>query len=508
MTETTASQPTADTWAGVIPQVLEGDILNQRAWRMPDIVIYQHAPEEWWVAPLDEELPLVRLNRMGAALLGAMDGRMTIGALLNQYGKWVCSPTQHNGRWHLERWAQPRFSLAYYGTEPPSGHTAEAKWDLLLQKVREGWHQNVKSETEDHLSKFHVQGIQGPHGHFEIIETTVSHLFREPCEAMNGLTYGRLLGRTLRQMGWLTPKPRHIVEVGAGLGYVSQEFAGELSPGERKGIDYTFLDLTGPFLNSQTSLARKAGWTANAIQANAENMPLANQSVDLLIDNENLADMTPVQFSSEELLTFKGANPLHEDALNLIRRMRLPLRPPFPDEVIFNYGAIQFLQEVWRVLKPGGRAILIEFGIEHDWPSPVRLPGHLYLAPILPGTAQTLFRPSLHRKRIGQGARRAAPKTHRPALPQRLRPGLVWPVGLQGSSVGKTRQHEHRPATGLQRIRRLPLVHPAVSSELISLPPFLSQVFHFSGFVDQDPFAEAKVADQADVNAEGFHHSS
>jgi ubiquinone/menaquinone biosynthesis C-methylase UbiE len=376
MTESTTFQPTPDTWAGVSPQVLEGDILNQRAWRMPDIVIYQHAPEEWWVAPLDEELPLVRLNRMGAALLGAMDGRMTIGALLNQYGKWVCSPTQQNGRWHLERWAQPRFSLAYYGTEPPSGHSADAKWDLLLQKVREGWHQNVAAETEDHLSKFHVQGIQGPHGHFEIIETTVSHLFREPCEAMNGLTYGRLLGKTLRQMGWLTPKPRQIVEVGAGLGYVSQELAGEFSPDERRGIGYTFLDLTGPFLNSQTSLARKAGWTANAIQANAESMPLANQSVDLLIDNENLADMTPVQFTAEEILTLKGANPLHDDALNLIRRMRLPLAPPFPDEVIFNYGAIQFLEEVWRVLKPGGRAILIEFGIENDWPSPVRLPGH------------------------------------------------------------------------------------------------------------------------------------
>ncbi len=375
MTDTTI-QADIDEWATIPPVALEGDILEQRAWRMPDIVIYQHAPDEWWVAPLDEELPLIRLNRMGASLLGAMDGRMTIGALLNQFGKWVCSPSQHNGRWHLERWAQPRFSLAYYGTEPPSGHSAEAKWDLLLQKVREGWHQNVAAETEDHLSKFHVQGIQGPHGHFEIIETTVSHLFREPCEAMQGLTYGRLLGKTLREMGWLTPKPNRIVEVGAGLGYVSKELAKELSSEERQGIDYTFLDLTRPFLGSQTSLARKAGWTANAIQANGEQMPLANQSVDLIIDNENLADMTPVQFSEDELLSFKGNNPLHDEALNLIRRMRLPLIPPFPDEVIFNYGAIMFLQEVWRVLKPGGRAILIEFGIENDWPSPVRLPGH------------------------------------------------------------------------------------------------------------------------------------
>ena len=92
MTDLTVSPPPVPALTEVSPQLLEGDLLNQRAWRMPDMVIYQHAPEEWWVAPLDEELPLIRLNRMGAALLGAMDGRMTIGALLNQFGKWVCSP--------------------------------------------------------------------------------------------------------------------------------------------------------------------------------------------------------------------------------------------------------------------------------------------------------------------------------------------------------------------------------------------------------------------------------
>ena len=51
----------------------------------------------------------------------------------------------------------------------------------------------------------------------KFIETTVSHLFREPCEALHGLTYGRLLAKTLRQLGWWNPRPRRIVEVGAGV---------------------------------------------------------------------------------------------------------------------------------------------------------------------------------------------------------------------------------------------------------------------------------------------------
>ena len=192
---------------------------------MPDLIIYQHGPEEWWVTPLDEALPMIRLNRRGASLLAAMDGKSSLATLLHQFGKWVCGPNNETGQWHLERWALPHYSLCYYGSEPPSGHSSDAKWDLLLQRVRERWHGNVAEETEEHLSEFHLHGIQAQHGHFEIVETTVSHLFREPCEAMHGKTYGRLLGETLREMGWFNPKPKRIVEVGAGLGYVFQGFS-------------------------------------------------------------------------------------------------------------------------------------------------------------------------------------------------------------------------------------------------------------------------------------------
>ena len=364
------------TFSAIQPQGLEAEVLQQRAWRMPDLIVYQSGDEEWWVAPLDEDLPLVKLNRMGAALLGAMDGRSNIQTLLNQFGKWVCGPNQETGRYFLERWATPRYSLCYYGSEAPSGHSVNAKWDLLLQKVREQWHGNVAEETDKHLTEFHHQGIQSHHGHFEIVETTVSHLFREPCEALHGLSYGQLLAKTLRQLGWWNPKPKRIVEVGAGLGYLSQEMAKELSPVERRNVEYIFLDLTRPFLHSQLDLATNAGWSARALNANAEYLPLADASVDLVIDNENLADMTPTHFAKEELESGEGTTEERQRSLELIKKLRLNLDKPYPDEAIFNYGAIKFLIELWRVLRPGGRALLIEFGIDSGWPDPVRLPGH------------------------------------------------------------------------------------------------------------------------------------
>ena len=143
---------TPATFSAIQPRGLEGEVLQQRAWRMPDLIVYQSGDEEWWVTPLDEDLPLVKLNRMGASLLGAMDGRSSIQALLNQFGKWVCGPNQETGRYFLERWATPRYSLCYYGSEAPSGHSVNAKWDLLLQKVREQWHGNVGEE----LSLIHI----------------------------------------------------------------------------------------------------------------------------------------------------------------------------------------------------------------------------------------------------------------------------------------------------------------------------------------------------------------
>lgn len=358
------------------PLDLSGDLLNLRAWKMPDILVYRHAPDEWWLAPLDDDLPLIRLNPVGAELLAAIDGRNTVGTLLARFGKWVCGPDGETGRWHLERWALPRYSLCYYGIEPPSTDRHGLKWDALLQQIREGWSGKDGFEGAEHLSDFHLREITKQEGHFDTVETTASHLFREPCEALQGLTYGRLMARQFRRLGWWTPKPQMVVEVGGGLGYVAREIARELSPLEKHGVRYLFLDLTRPFIPSQLSLACEAGWTCRGIQGNAESLPLKDASVDLMIDNENLADMTPVQLTRQEVDAGRSDHPLHQEALDWIRRIRLPLGPDIPDEFIFNLGPLRFLGELWRVLKPGGRAILVEFGIDAGWPAPVKLPGH------------------------------------------------------------------------------------------------------------------------------------
>ena len=361
------------------PLSLTGDTLTLLAWHIPDLVVYQHQPDEWWLAPLDDDLPLIRLNRTGLDLLKAMNGHTAVGTLLEQYGTRICGPDGQPGSWHLERWATPNYSLCYYGTEPPGGHRHRAKWDVLLQQVREGWSGQEGFEGEHHLEEFHHHELtesSRDDGHFDLIETTVSHLFREPSEALDGLTYGRLLMRQVRRLGWFAPKPKVLLEIGGGLGYVAQELGKDLLPFEKQGITYLSLDITQPFLNLQVARAKAGGWNVTGTRANAEQLPLADRSVDLVIDNENMADMTPVQLTKQELVSGVGVTTQHQEALDWIRRLRLPIEANPPDSVIFNVGPIRFVAELWRVLKPGGRAFLTEFGIEQGWPAPVKLPGH------------------------------------------------------------------------------------------------------------------------------------
>jgi len=357
------------------PLSLTADILALRAWRMPDMVIYRHASDEWWVAPLDDHLPLIRLNRIGVEFLTAIDGHVSVAGLLERFGKWVCGPDGQTGQWHLERWALPTYALCYYGTAAP-GERHGVSWDLLLQQIRERWSGAEGFEGAEHLVDFHLHKITERDGHFDTVETTVSHLFREPTEALQGLTYGRLLARHLRRRGWWTPKPRTILEVGAGLGYVAREIGAELSAAERQDVRYLFLDITRPFLASQLVRGAEGGWASKAVQANGEWLPLKDGSVDLVIDNENLADMTPVQLTRPEIESGRSTNQLNQSALDWIRRLRLSLEGDMPDTALFNLGPLRFVAELWRVLRPRGQAILIEFGIESGWPAPVKLPGH------------------------------------------------------------------------------------------------------------------------------------
>ena len=85
------------------PLSLIGETLSLLAWHIPDLVVYQHNQDEWWFAPLDDNLPIVRLNRTGPEILQAMSGHTTVGTLVKNMGQRPADRTDNrdNGIWNI-----------------------------------------------------------------------------------------------------------------------------------------------------------------------------------------------------------------------------------------------------------------------------------------------------------------------------------------------------------------------------------------------------------------------
>jgi len=151
---------------------------------------------------------------------------------------------------------------------------------------------------------------------FDRVETTVSHLLREPHRALGGRAYGPALLDGLDALG-AGPDPEGAVwEIGGGAGWLAST-----CQDARPGLRWGGLDVSRAALAAQRR--RAAG---SFVRADCVALPWADRSMSgLVLANEVLADL-PVSDGR-------------------------------------NVGALQLVEELGRVLEPGrGRAALVEFG--------------------------------------------------------------------------------------------------------------------------------------------------
>ena len=167
-----------------------------------------------------------------------------------------------------------------------------------------------------------------PDHRFDRVETTVSHLLREPHSALGGRAYGPALldGLDARGMG---PGPGGVVvEVGGGAGWLAAACLRA-----RPGLSWWGIDLSRPALHAQRHRAARADASVDAVgylRGDAEHLPLRDGSVaGLLLANEVIADLAVEADDNGHLV---------------------------------GTGAANFVREIARVLAPGGRAALVEFG--------------------------------------------------------------------------------------------------------------------------------------------------
>lgn len=171
--------------------------------------------------------------------------------------------------------------------------------------------------------------------HFDDVETTVAHVFADPHPALGDEPWGARLRRRLAPSG-------RIVEVGCGDGALAAAF---WAPGDT----YLRIDRSPGLLAAQGA---RAPGTAGVL-GDAVALPLGDGTVDLLLSNEVLADLPAAP---------RG----HPDVAARITRYGLTR---LPGDAPYNLGAWRFIEEIARVLAPGGRAWVSEFGDADEVPT-------------------------------------------------------------------------------------------------------------------------------------------
>ncbi len=173
-------------------------------------------------------------------------------------------------------------------------------------------------DADDHLSPDH---------RFDRVETTLSHLLREPHPALGGRAYGSALLDGLDEAGCGPGADGVVLELGGGAG-----FLGAACVAARPELRWWCVELSGPALSAQRyRIGGEAGRARSAfLRGDGCRLPLQDRSLDgLVLANEVIADLPVGRGEDGELV---------------------------------NSGLFALLGELARVLAPGGRAALVEYG--------------------------------------------------------------------------------------------------------------------------------------------------
>lgn len=314
----------------------------------------------------------------GRDLYDQLDAPPDERAFLELLASWV-----HHERQYLR---MSRIPVSRYG--------AEWKWPSYLRSTMpyERWVPGQELEP-DPLEPFGVP-VLPPHDYYERevddageqfdeVETTLSHLLREPHSLLGGSTFADKVCEALAQRELLTEKTRDIVEVGAGQGHLA---AGVLQWMQRAHPDsqvtYTIVDLAPALQAKQRETLEAAGvlshvrWVSGNVEDPATEIPEA----DLLLCNEVVGDFTTIKLNrplvgvetaSDDAPADDAPAPteLSEEVRQLAQAHAIGFLDA-PEEFYVNLGAWKFIARLAGVIRPGGGAWITEYGEYARYPRP------------------------------------------------------------------------------------------------------------------------------------------
>lgn len=225
-------------------------------------------------------------------------------------------------------------------------------------------------EAGSDLSAYHEEVIADAEQQFEELETTLSHLFCEPSPALHGRTYAQTLTKIAVERGWLTPERARVVEVGGGTGRVAAGILAtlrETEPALFTNVDYTIVDLSPALRQAQQERLREFADKARTVAGHAERLDLPDNSVDLLLANEMIADLRIGHVTRADLSAGAPGPQSDAEAFGLVQQYGLSTQRA-PEPIPIQVGATRLLERIAQVLRPGGTAVLTEFGELEQFP--------------------------------------------------------------------------------------------------------------------------------------------
>jgi len=336
----------------------------------------------------EAEPRLVSFDAWQTALWDTIDGELTTEALHDLLrARFPAETTRRRVEEAIAEWASSPMQLVRVSPKPLSAWSNprdRPQWLFgTMPYARVGRSTDVAPPADAHTSRvdtgpYHEQTVSDASAQFDDVETTLSHLFREPHEALGGCNWGERMACALVERELLRDAPEHagaidVLEVGGGTGILTRAILDTLARDQaplHARLAWRIVDRS-PVLNA----AQRARLTENAAHAghavaeigDIESMALRPASVDLVFSNEVLADLHAVRVRRAALDPAKPAIDADEaKAVSLIRALHLDVGDE--EEFLLNVGALELVPRVARALRKGGAALLTEFGTIEGMP--------------------------------------------------------------------------------------------------------------------------------------------
>ncbi|MCA9522975.1 MAG: SAM-dependent methyltransferase [Myxococcales bacterium] len=427
---------TVKQFVGVLKahQILQEDVADapDERWRM-------RPTQAAWIVSIDEEdggrthyftddegtTHDERLSPAQCAFWRAMDGDQTLREIVDGLRATDASfPDDREVLGWCDRWAHSERQLLKFSSQPLSyfAEAPDARPPYLASTMPYARIDPAKAlasdvdprlprTTTELMEQYHVDSVSDAWRQFDIEETTLSHLFREPHPALGGKTYAARLAERLFAEGHLNDRTRSIWEIGGGTGAFALGMLRAIRddyPQIFAGLSYTILELSPELQRSQRELTAEFADRVRLVSGHAESFDFPAKDADLVISNEMIGDLTGVHVTRGEMGIFavrneefeppadelpdddgagsgaNGGNGSSDSAPEASDEEVVDLGPAPPElqelhdldldlhdappHFWLNLGAYRLVARIYSLLRPGGSAVITEFGEIDQYP--------------------------------------------------------------------------------------------------------------------------------------------